>query len=553
MADLFEDFDRKMQECALQLLLLQDHAAPVCSDERTTRALERLALPIRLKGAGITSVALRHPIAYFASVAVSAAVDPGLAKHIMGLERFAEDTHARLLLSLGPASRLTDGIEDLIARANPNVLLNPAYFVDLLLKRDDKNIQKPLTRVAHTARAQRLHDQLFARGGGTCADMDLVAACSADRSASIFTARLSEPDNRLQPFEFVAWARRFLQLPALSRLGNAGPRDRFDYDMERCLDDHAKDDDVWLDLYGSHDNGQCAPTSRGKHMGHTLLKYVYHRFARMIPGIQSDVEPKTSDVLLGQLSDAQCRKVFPKAPSEERIKEIKKLVDELDTATAMPAGTARANALRTVEHNMDALNTANSKEEKKAVRLDLRFRHGPDELLVDATIVHSLAKSHRQAEAARTMMRLLSDIKAVVDKPAAAIEAAEQRKTKTYTPLIYVIKKQVADGRRSREPVYATAAVTTFGELGAGCTKVQEWLAMRYKAHLSGFGSRADGLETSVLVGRFRADLRMALMMVTVRRMAAMQEAAGLPSACVRGLGDRLDTRTSVDTESPVV
>ena len=153
----------------------------MCSDERTTRALERLALPIRLKGAGITSVALRHPIAYFASVAVSAAVDPGLAKHIMGLERFAEDTHARLLSSLGPASRLTDGIEDLIARASPNVLLNPAYFVDLLLKRDDKNIQKPLTRVAHT---------LFARGGGTCADMDLW------RPAPQTAVRASSPRGR---------------------------------------------------------------------------------------------------------------------------------------------------------------------------------------------------------------------------------------------------------------------------------------------------------------------------------------------------------------------
>ena len=107
-------------------------------------------------------------------------------------------------------------------------------------------------------------------------------------------------------------------------------------------------------------------------------------------------------------------------------------------------------------------------------------------------------------------------------------------------PLLYVIKKQVADGRRTREPVYATAAVTTFGELGAGCTKVQEWLAMRYKAHLSGSGMRADGLEATVLVGRFRADLRMALMMVTVRRMAAMQQAAGLPSTCVRGLGEVL-------------
>jgi len=310
--------------------------------------------------------------------------------------------------------------------------------------------------------------------------------------------------------------------------------------MERCLGDHAEDDDVWLDLYGSHDNGQCAPTSRGKHMGHSLLKFVYHRFARLIPGVQSDVEPKTSDVLHGQFSDVQCRKIFPKAPSEERIKEIKTLVDELDTATAMPAGTARAEALRTVERNMDALNTANSKEKKKAVRLDLRFRHGPDELLVDATIVHSLAKSHRRAEAGRTMLRLLSDVKSVKDKPAAAIETAEQRKDKTYMPLLYVIKKQVADGRRTREPVYATAAVTTFGELGAGCTKVQEWLAMRYKAHLSGSGMRADGLEATVLVGRFRADLRMALMMVTVRRMAAMQQAAGLPSTCVRGLGEVL-------------
>ena len=540
VGDLFEDFDRRIQESALQLLLLQGHEELACSEERTARALERLSLPIRLRGAGITSISLRHPIAYFASVAVCAAADSGLAEHIGGLERFASDTHARLLQAVGPASRHTEGIEDLIVRAKPDVLLDPAYFVDLLLKRDDKNIQKPLTRIALTARAQRLHNQLFTRGGGTCADMDLVAACSADRSARIFTARLSDPHNRLQPFEFVAWARRFLQLPALARLGNAAPRARFDYAMEQCLGDHAKDGDAWLDLYGSHDNGQCAPTARGKHLGHNLLKYVLHRFARMVPGIQSTVEPKTSDVLHGQLSDAQCQKLFPKAPSAERLRKIKDIVNELDTATAMPAGSARSEALRAVEHNMDALNTANSEEKKKAVRLDLRLQHGPDELLVDATIVHSLSKTHRQAEAGRTMSRLLSEVKAVKERPAAAIETAERRKASTYAPLLYIIKKQVADGRRSREPVYATAAVTTFGELGADCAKVQEWIAMRYKAHLLGLGHRADGLDAKFLVGKFRADLRLALMMVTVRRMAAMQEAAGLPADCVRGLGDRL-------------
>ena len=95
------------------------------------------------------------------------------------------------------------------------------------------------------------------------------------------------------------------------------------------------------------------------------------------------------------------------------------------------------------------------------MRLDVQLQHGPDELLVDGTIVHSLCKSHRQAEAARTWERLLSDIKAVKDKPAAAIESARA-------------KKQVLDGRRRKEPKFTPAAVTTFGELGPGCSVVQE-------------------------------------------------------------------------------
>jgi len=68
--------------------------------------------------------------------------------------------------------------------------------------------------------------------------------------------------------------------------------------------------------------------------------------------------------------------------------------------------------------------------------------------------------------------RLLSDVKSVKDKPAAAIEEARAKKYQTYNPLLYVIKKQVLDGRRQREPRFTPAAVTTFGELGPGCTGV---------------------------------------------------------------------------------
>ena len=169
------------------------------------------------------------------------------------------------------------------------------------------------------------------------------------------------------------------------------------------------------------------------------------------------------------------------------------------------------------------------------MRLDVQLWHGPDELLIDATITHSLCKSHRQAEAARTWERLLSNIKSVKDKPAAAIEEARNKKYQTYNPVLYVIKKQVLDGRRQREPRFTPAAITTFGELGPGCTVVQEWLALRLKRHLESVGERPDGATVPRLVGKFRADFRLSLMMTAVRRAAAMQLGTGLPSCSVRG------------------
>ena len=66
-----------------------------------------------------------------------------------------------------------------------------------------------------------------------------------------------------------------------------------------------------------------------------------------------------------------------------------------------------------------------------STHLNLRLRHGPDELLVDGTIVHPLSKSHRAAEAKRTWERLFSDVKAVKEKPAAAIDKARATKFQT--------------------------------------------------------------------------------------------------------------------------
>ena len=122
--------------------------------------------------------------------------------------------------------------------------------------------------------------------------------------------------------------------------------------------------------------------------------------------------------------------------------------------------------------------------------------------------VHSMTKTGKQAEDKRTWERLLSDITAVRDKPAAAIDSARAKKFTTYNPLL--------DKRRRKEPKFTPLAVTTtFGEFGPGAVVVQEWLAMRLKvdleATLQTVGQRPDGRTPAQLTGIFRARFRMAL------------------------------------------
>ena len=155
-------------------------------------------------------------------------------------------------------------------------------------------------------------------------------------------------------------------------------------------------------------------------------------------------------------------------------------------------------------------------------------------MLVDCTIIHSLSRAHARAEAKRTLERLDSTVLEVRNKPAAAIDTARRRKEQAYIPFIYVLKKQLMDGRRLKA-VFTPMAVTSFGELRPGCAVVQEWLAMRLKAHHTAAGSRPDGLEAADLTRSFRRRVRTAILMVAIRRLGALQRNSGLPDECAWG------------------
>ena len=59
------------------------------------------------------------------------------------------------------------------------------------------------------------------------------------------------------------------------------------------------------------------------------------------------------------------------------------------------------------------------------------------------------------------MERLNSTVLEVRNK-AAVIDTARRRKEQAYIPFIYVLIKQLMDGRRHKEPALAPMAVTSF-------------------------------------------------------------------------------------------
>ena len=198
------------------LLTLPGGDEPKYSTTRRDRAIKKLQLPIRHNGLGVTSASQRHPLAYFSSLASCVATDPDLANYAHGLRRFAADTHARVLQVVGPASRHTTAAEPFLKRTDPLVLLDAGHFTELFTEEDadgpkDKvRLQRILSHASQALTAEVLQNELQTAVGQQ-ATADLVHACSKDLAARVFTAQLSDKDNRLTRGEFVTWTRRYLQ------------------------------------------------------------------------------------------------------------------------------------------------------------------------------------------------------------------------------------------------------------------------------------------------------------------------------------------------------
>ena len=82
----------------------------------------------------------------------------------------------------------------------------------------------------------------------------------------------------------------------------------------RCMSKHGRNIVPFLDAGGCHASSGCPSTIGARSKKHTYLSRVVVQ-AAMEAGLAVRVEPQTYDLLLGEFSRADCRRIFPKYAS----------------------------------------------------------------------------------------------------------------------------------------------------------------------------------------------------------------------------------------------
>ena len=75
--------------------------------------------------------------------------------------------------------------------------------------------------------------------------------------------------------------------------------------------------------------------------------------------------------------------------------------------------------------------------------------------------------------------------------------------------MLLIAQKQAIDKKRAHPPIFSR---TTLGEYGPGVTTTRDWLATRYRRHLSEVDSGPrPGQKTEEILGRYSDDFNMML------------------------------------------
>jgi hypothetical protein len=550
------------------LLEMPDSQPPATApQDRLSIAAQKIMLPLRHNGLGITSAVRIGPIAWWTSLAATSAVDNDLEMHREGLLRFTAEAHALvlervpnpnarpppMLLADAKAAQDDELTDDDGVRPDPSPpfpddpseLVKGPLYLDFFKQNPLVKFQRHLSHLAHKQAHKLLIRELLEAKTTKQDDKHHEAGTFRAKLLAAIYAPLGQRFHRLTAIDCVIFGRFCLRLPPLPHLGNLQPHDNFDYQVEICLDGHAKGDKSVLDLYLNHARGGCPTANGARNYLHTQLMRVY-RFAAKQAGVLPVLEPPTSTLLLGELDPHQCRKLFPKTANAKSTAQTERLLEDQKTAEGL-VGQARTDAIDDINRRIDQVPDRDTNQLNKGLRIDIAFENEFNLLdrprWMDITANHTTCPSHDTKteracndETLRLILEGKSRKSIVKFVMSHALRESARKKTVKYNPLIALAHKQLLEGRRQAAPLFVAGACSTFGEPGEDLIKLREWLTKCHKLMVAREAEtmpRSDGRKASELSAEFRQNIRHAHLIATARGIARSGLSVGrLKSGC---------------------
>jgi hypothetical protein len=184
----------------------------------------------------------------------------------------------------------------------------------------------------------------------------------------------------------------------LSTLYNHEVQEGFDYPVQSCLSKHGVNTLPFLDSGGCHASSGCPSTIAARSKKHTYLSRVVVQ-AAMEAGLNVRAEPGTYDLLLGEFSRADCRRIFPKYASRAYQEKFQAVLNALEVVSSPICTISAAEKAAYVQVRIDALPIL-KKQELKGLRIDAAIENPVtgETKWTDVSIMHTSAASYVDVE-----------------------------------------------------------------------------------------------------------------------------------------------------------
>ena len=508
-----------------------------CSADRMFRAKLKLCLPTPV-GCGLFKSADQGSFSWWSSVS-SCLNDPLLFSLRSGLERFAAPAWNIMLEALGGnGSKLWTQVKHLLPPTAAGLIDGTLYSPLATNKARLSTVALKLLSTVNIEQFRSLSSPSLLSEDGCLTPADVIQANSHSFAGRIFASSLKQTvPFAFSPSNYIAWCLFFLGLPPTSTLYNHELQVGFDYPVQRCLSKHGVHTVPFLDAGGGHASSGCPSTIGARSKKHTYLSRVVVQ-AAMEAGLNVRVEPATYDLLLGEFSRADCRRIFPKYASKAYQEKFQAIINALEVISSPACTISAEEKAAYVQTRIDQLPLL-KKHELKGLRIDAAIDNPitGETKWTDVSATHTSAASYADAELKAVGHQInSSNIAATFElpdylkvQPSPSLLKREAEKNFKYSRLITVAQKQTKEKKRLQCPTFTAFIVSDFGDLSPAALELQEWLVTAYAKKCERDGARADGCNSADLIRSFRQKFKLNVQLAIASGLGGMLLTAGQP------------------------